>query len=239
VSSSYTDTSPTQHQFTQPAPPAGTSAGVYGTVHSMNADVQVRATEHLNVFALAGAVAGGAGAIGAGITIMTISGNTDAGIFAGASVSAGGTVGVHAEYDENVTDIGVTGAIGAVAIAGQIVVLTDTSTQTAHIDALASIPQAGTGIDVTALANRTIKGYAIGITLAAGAVGAAIAVISISGDTQALVDNVAIGPGSVGGLNVTATDNFHPTVVVVGAVAGAGLSISGIVAVVSLSLIHI
>ncbi|TAM91272.1 MAG: hypothetical protein EPN43_04655, partial [Jatrophihabitans sp.] len=244
VNGSYAATSPTQDQFsaTNPAPvqcdpahaPMGTASVVCGSVHSLQADVQVRAVEHLDVFALAGAVAGGAGAFGAGITIMTIGGNTDAGIYGGASVSAAGTVGVHAEYDENVTDIGVAGTAGGVAIGAQVVVLTDSSQQAAHIDDTASVPTAGTKIDVTALANRTLSAFAIGITLAAAGAGAAVSVIQVSGDTKALIGNVAIGDGgAIGGINVNATDNLTTTVLSVGVVAGAGLALSGIVSYVS------
>ncbi len=82
-----------------------TSAQIYGSVHSLGGDATVNANEHLNVFSLAGAASGGVAAIGAGITIMTIGENVDAGIQAGAAVSATGTVGVHSELDENVTDI--------------------------------------------------------------------------------------------------------------------------------------
>ncbi|HKT57060.1 MAG TPA: hypothetical protein VJR25_09840, partial [Microbacterium sp.] len=240
---SYSDSTPTQDQFgaTVAAPvacdpshaPEGTASAVCGSVHSLGGDVQVKAIEHLDVFALAGAVAGGAGALGAGITVMSIGDAVDAGIYNGASVSAAGTVGVHAEDDENVTDIGVAGALGGIAIGAQVVVLTDSSSQKAHIDDGAVIPTAGTLLRVDATANRTLAAYAIGITLAAAGAGAAVSVIELSGDTQALIGTVAIGSGgAIGGIDVEATDDVTPTILAVGVVAGAGLALSGIVTVV-------
>ncbi|MDQ0612685.1 hypothetical protein QF046_000326 [Microbacterium sp. W4I4] len=236
VAGSYSESSPTADQFSQPAPPSGVSAGIYGTVHSMLADVEVVARERVDVFVLAGAVAGGAGAIGAGIAILNIAGRVDAGIFGTAVVSAGGAVRVTADLDENVTIIAVTGTVGAVAVAGQILVLTDTSSTTAHIDDSADVLKAAAGIFVTAHSDKTAAGYAVGITIALGGVGAAISVIEVSGDTTALIGDVAIGAGgAIGGITVTATDAFDPTAWAIGVVGGVGIGLSGIVAVITYS----
>ena len=167
VGDSSSQSSPTATRFTQPAPPSGTSAGIYGSVHSQLADVSVTATDEMTAFVLAGAVAGGAGAIGVGVTVLVIGLNTDAGIYDGAVVYAAGRVDVHALATERTTQIGVAGVGGFIAIAGQVAVLTDHADQTAHIDDNVSIARADGGVHVSARADREVSVYAIGVTLGA------------------------------------------------------------------------
>jgi hypothetical protein len=57
--------------FNQPAPPSGTSATIYGSVHA-GGDVQVRATDRLDLTSVAGVAAVGLGAPGAGIAVATL-----------------------------------------------------------------------------------------------------------------------------------------------------------------------
>ncbi|WP_141847710.1 beta strand repeat-containing protein, partial [Humibacillus xanthopallidus] len=239
ASSSVTGASPggsvASSPFTQPAPPSGTSATIYGSVHA-GGDVQVRATDRIDVTSLAGVAAVGLGALGAGVSIVTLGLSTDAGIASTGSVSSGATVGVHAVLDERVDGLAAAGALGGLAISGQVVVITDSSSQSAHIDTGATVPKAVTKIAVDTVATRTISARTFGVSIAAGAVGAAIAVAVISGDTTALVGDVAIGAdGAVGGLIVSSTDTIIPTNQAVSVQGGVGAAISGAVAVITYS----
>ena len=233
VGASSSQTSPTTQRFTQPAPPSGTSAGIYGSVHSQFADVSVIATDELVVFALAGAVAGGVGAIGAGVTVLTIGLNTDAGIYSGAHIDAAGRVDVKALATERTTQIGVAGAGGFIAIAGQVAVLTDHAVQTAHVDTGSFIDRADGGLFVNARADREVSVYAIGITVGAGAAGVSVAVITIDGDARAEVGAVVLD--HIGGLEVRASDRFVPTVLSIGVAGGIAVGLSGVVAVITYS----
>ena len=141
--------------FTQPAPPNGTSATVYGSVHA-GQDAQIRAVDLLGMVSVAGVAAVGIGAIGAGVGVVNLGLTTDAGIASTGRVSAGGTVGVHATLTETFFGLAAAGALGGLAISGQVMVLTDTSGQRAHIDDGAAVPRAGTLLDVDATSTKTV-----------------------------------------------------------------------------------
>ena len=197
--------------FTQPAPPNGTSATVYGSVHA-GQDAQIRAVDLLGMVSVAGVAAVGLGAIGAGVGVVNLGLTTDAGIASTGRVSAGGTVGVHATLTETFFGLAAAGALGGLAISGQVMVLTDTSSQKAHIDDGAAVPRAGTLLDVDATSTKTVAAQTFGVSIAVGAAGAAVTVAKVSGDTIASIGNVAIGEeGAIGGIDVAAADTFTPT----------------------------
>ena len=222
--------------FTQPAPPSGTSATIYGSAHA-GGDVQVRATDRLDLTSLAGVAAVGLGALGAGIAIITV-GLVDrrrASPPPARSARAGPSVSTPCS-SERVDGLAAAGGVGGIAISGQVVVITDSSSQTAHIDTGATVPRAVTKIAVDTVATRTVSARTFGVSIAAGAVGAAIAVATISGDTTALVGNVTIGAGgAVGGLVVSAVDTIIPTNQAVSVQGGVGAALSGAVAVITYS----
>ena len=221
--------------FTQPAPPSGTSATVYGSIHA-GGDVQVRATDRIDLTSLAGVAAVGLGALGAGVAIINLGLVTDAGIASTGSVSSGATVGVHAVLDEHVDGLAAAGALGGVTISGQVVVITDSSSQNAHIDSGATVPKAVTALVVDTIATRTISAQTYGVSIALGAIGAAITVALISGDTTASIGNVLIGSdGGVGSVSVTSSDTLTPTVRAYSIQAGVGAALSGAVAVATYS----
>ena len=86
-------------------PSAGTTATIDGTV-SAGGHVHVWAKDDLDVFGIAGAAAGGLGALGASILVMSVKSNTDAGVGPSASISAtSGEVSVFAGMDEHSTMI--------------------------------------------------------------------------------------------------------------------------------------
>ena len=59
---------------------------------------------------------------------------------------------------------------------------------------------------------KTVAAQTFGVSIAAGAAGAAVTVAKVSGDTIASIGDVAIGDeGSIGGIDVAAADTFTPT----------------------------
>ena len=85
-------------------PSGGTTATVDGTVVA-NGHIHVWATDNLDVFGIAGAAAGGLGAVGAAVLVLNVKSRTDAGVGPSASLSAGGQVSVSASMIENSTGI--------------------------------------------------------------------------------------------------------------------------------------
>ncbi len=223
----------------------GTTATIGGTVVAGGA-VRVRANENLTIFGLAGAAAGGFVGVGAGILVLNVNANTDAGILGSANVTAGsGTSGdcvnsgdcvlVQATFIENVEGLGIAASGGAVAINGDVVVISDSSTQNAHIDDGASIPQAGDGVYVLANSNRTVSALAAGGGVGAGAGGASVATLGMSGDETAQIGDVTVGSGgTVGAIDVAAAATINPSTSAISVEVGA-VGLSGAVAWTDLS----
>ncbi len=218
----------------------GTTATIGGTVVAGGA-VRVQANENLTIFGLAGAAAGGFVGVGAGILVLNVTANTDAGILGSASVTAGSSgsgncvssgdcVLVSATFTENVEGLAIAASGGAVAINGDVVVINDSSTQNAHVDDGASVPQAGDGIDVFANANRTVNALAIGGGVGAGAGGASVATLGLSGDETAKIGDVTVGSGgTVGAIDVAASATIVPSTEAISVEVGA-VGLSGAVA---------
>ena len=169
---------------------------------------------------------------------MTAQTVTDAGIGSSAIINAGGGVLVQASHESangsRVHGLAFTGAVGAATLAGQVVVITDTSSQKAHIDSGAAVAKAGGGIVVTAHANRDESALAIGVGLGAGAVGVGIAVMDAHGGTLASIGDVSIGVvAPVASLTVNADADISPTATVYSVQGGVGLGIGGAVALTS------
>ncbi|HEY3921306.1 MAG TPA: carbohydrate-binding protein, partial [Gaiellaceae bacterium] len=223
----------------------GTTATIGGTVVAGGA-VRVQANENLTIFGLAGAAAGGFVGVGAGILVLNVDANTDAGILGSANVTAGsGTSGdcvnsgdcvlVQATFIESVDGLGIAASGGAVAINGDVVVISDSSTQNAHIDNGASVRQAGDGIDVLANGNRDVSALAAGGGVGAGAGGASVATLEMSGDETAQIGDVTVGSGgTVGAIDVAATATIKPSTSAISVEVGA-VGLSGAVAWTDLS----
>ena len=154
----------------------------------------MRALDNAGLFGIAGAIAGGAVGVGAGVLIGNIDTSTEAGVLKDATISStSGTILVKANLQETTTAYAVAGAGGVVAVGGQIVVINDNSTQNAHIDDGAKIPKAGGGVNVEADTNRTVSTNAIGGEVGGVAIGVSVAVGNVGGSTTASVGGVQIG----------------------------------------------
>ncbi len=99
-------------QGTLVGPTVGTNAAIGGgaEVTTNTGDIDVSARENLHMTMTQGGVAIGLAGIGAGIGIMNVASNVSA--TAGGTLSAGGTLGIHANLYESVDDTAFAGAAG-------------------------------------------------------------------------------------------------------------------------------
>jgi len=213
----------------------GTVATVRGTIQAGN-NVNVIADESLDLFGIAGSIAAGAVGVGISVTVLTVDSSVDAGVESTASIGGtAGTVTVAANHYEKVRQIGFGGTAGLVAVGGQVAVLNDDSEQNAHIDSGAAVTAAGAGLKVDTDTERDVESLVIGAGLGVGAAGVSISVVNLSGDTSAVVGDVALAADSpVTGIDVTADASIAPISRVFGVQAGVGLGLSGAVALLKL-----
>ncbi|MGH3368747.1 MAG: beta strand repeat-containing protein, partial [Nocardioidaceae bacterium] len=219
--------------------PDGTSVLVAGTLEA-GGGISVGAIEDLEVYGLAGSVAGGVVGVGASVLVLNVQSVTDAGVSGTGRLSAGGAISVNARTDSDMYALAAGGAGGVVGVSAQVAVLNDDTRQRAHIDTGAQIHRAGGGVSIAATAVRDVDALVVVGTVGAGAAGAAVAVVEASGDTRAEIGNVAMGTdvvgntGTVSGVSVAANANVAPTATAYSASLG-GLALSGAVAVSELS----
>ena len=178
-------------------PDAGTTATVDAIVIAGDA-VTIRAIDTLDVFGLAGSLAGGLVGIGASVLVMNVESITDAGVGPNGQISAGGAVTIAAKLNEETTTVAINGSGGFVAVGAVVAVLDDTGSQTARIDDGAAVHEAGGGLTVRADSHRTMRSYNIVAAIGAIAVGASVATTSVSGDATARIGNVLVGGTGVG-----------------------------------------
>ena len=210
--------------------PRGTSAIIDGTVVA-GGSVRVVADDGLKFFGLAGAAAGGVVGFGAAILVANLSSATDAHLTSNANVTAGGQIFIHAGLSENSEGLAFAGTAGVVAVSAQVAVLTDTSSQTAHIDAGAQIHGAPAGIVVEAITGRDIEALALGGGFGAVAAGAAIGLPDVTSTTTAHVGTITMD-GTIGGLTVKASSDLSITALSVAVEGGIGIALNATVAVV-------
>ncbi len=127
--------------------PTGTVAFIgQGANVTAGGNVDVGARSKINYDAIAGGVSAGLVGVGAAIVIANIQGNTQAYIDSDATVSAVGDVTVDADLvQDNVNGSAYAGYAGIAAVGGQVVVLNDTSTESAAINSGAAHFAGATG----------------------------------------------------------------------------------------------
>ena len=197
--------------------PQGTSAYIGGSaVVSAGGALDVEANERVALQVIAGGGALGVATIGGSVALVTVGSLTQAYIDNGATVSAGGNVIVHAGYTlaplgSNPMVSAYGGNAGLVAALGaQVAIVTDTSTQSAHVgetSAFGSAPTSSNGgakvlqagqLTIEADGTRTLTARAAGGEASLGLVaGAAVGKATEQGATRAyLGDYVQVGQGS-------------------------------------------
>ena len=208
-----------------------------GAVVTAGDDVSVLALETVTYNGQTGSVAVGVGGIGGSVTIANVGTRADAHIAGGAIVTAGGQAGddvsVTAGFVENLSGFAFAGQVGLIGIGAQIVVLHDTSEQTASIDDGATIIQADL-VSVSSSADRTVDVETTGGQIAGIAAGASVARADVGGSTTAFVGSATIGAGgAVGDLVVTADSIAAVGSTAKAVSAGIGRALSGSVATVT------
>jgi hypothetical protein len=193
--------------------------------------ISVVAVEDLELDIVAGGVGGGVVGAGAGISVVTIASNVSA--TAGGTLSAGGTLRVLSDLDEDVGVLAIAGAIGFVGLGASVAVVNDVSTSSAGISAGATVIRAG-AIDVDAVTDQKFTLDTPTITIAgAAAIGASFAKLTVNNsspdvkETWAYVGKdaqIGQGGGTVGDISVNAASTVVTDVsafgVAVGAIAG-------------------
>ncbi|GAB3043216.1 hypothetical protein GCM10027052_26710 [Parafrigoribacterium mesophilum] len=221
-------------------PSGGTTASIDGLVTAGHS-VRVWAIDDLQVLGVAGAIGGGVVGGGGSVLVLNIRSRTDAGIGSTAVVTAGAgaadEISVRAVMVEDSLGFGLAAGGGFVGLGGQVAVIKDTGTQRAHIDGGAQLRRAGLGVLVESSATRTLNVYSIGVAAGAGAVGFAVAYVSVAGDNRAETASgtVAVGAaGTVGRYVAKVIDNV--TVDALGiSLAGGAIGIGGVITFVDLS----
>ncbi|UZJ27066.1 hypothetical protein RHODO2019_19090 (plasmid) [Rhodococcus antarcticus] len=227
-------------------PPAGTSAYLGGTVVA-GGNILVTAHDAVDILGITGSLSGGLGAIGASILILNVQNPTTAGVGQYASLTAGGAITVSAGTDETTLGLAIAGAAGVVTLGAQVVVINDSSSQNAHVDAGASLLGAGAGATVSAHSYRSVTADPIGVAISGLAIGASVGIVNVSGDTTATVGSTPPGPtvacgcvtvtvaAAVTGLTVSADDTTPVEVNVYSVEAGVGLGIGAAVGLANLT----
>ncbi|MDZ4169925.1 MAG: hypothetical protein U1E26_09780 [Coriobacteriia bacterium] len=193
--------------------PRGTVAfiGSYATVRADD-DITVRADSAVNYYGLIGQASGGIAGIGASIAVVGNHLNTEAFIGSHATVAAGTAATDDLTVAANGTstlDVDVfAGQGGGVTLGAQVGVLTDASSQRAHIDSYATIERAGGVVTIAATADRDVISSQVSVSLAGVAAGASVSLAEITGTTSASTGDVQIGSlARVGSLVIAATSD--------------------------------
>ena len=157
-----------------------------GTINA-GGNVRGRANGKLAFDGLVGAAAGGFVGVGISVLVGAVAEQTDARIGSTASISAGGDVSIKAEQTSTTHAFGFAGSGGLVGVGGQVVVLSDSSTQHAHVDGGAVVKKALGTLEVKASSTRRVDAFAVGGAIGGVAAGAAIAIATIGGSTTAMI----------------------------------------------------
>jgi hypothetical protein len=213
------------------AVPPGTAAfiGADATV-TAGGSVGVRAADDLRFDVIAGSAAAGAGGIGASIAVANLRSNTDAHIAGGATVNAGGAAGddivVSASLTETATGRAYAGQAGGVTLGAQVVVINDTSAQSAYVGDGAQLGSADR-VTLSATADRDVQAYSIGGGVGGAALGAAVAVANVDGGTSARIGSAGV---AAAGLDISADNTSSAYAKSIAVSAGAGIALNGSVA---------
>ena len=174
------------------AVPTGTVAFI-GSGVSVDAggNVNVRAKSEVSYTGLVGGLAAGAVGIGGSVEIANIQGNTQAYIDANSTVSAGGNVAVDADL-VNDTSHGTAfaGTLDIFGVGAQVVVIEDSSTESASLNSGVTIPQAQQ-VQVKASSNRSLTALALGGDVGGIVVGVGVAIANATGGPSANIGSGA------------------------------------------------
>ncbi|MDU4960065.1 MAG: filamentous hemagglutinin N-terminal domain-containing protein [Sporomusaceae bacterium] len=209
----------------QPLPSGTTAAIREGANITAGGDVALNARDKLTLTAATGSVAGGAGAVGAAVTVLALDNDTSATIGDTAEIAAQGKLAVQAKWQQNTTADSVAGAGGGFgALGAAVTIVNDDSDVLASAGSGAKLT--AKGIDYQAASTNTINAQAINLAVGQGlSLGASVADVNLEGSTQAYIGTgssvISTGNSAV---NVAATTRNTAAAKAQGGTAGfAGL----------------
>ena len=217
------------------SPVSGNSAYIgNGATVRAGRHVDIDAREVIEFEMLAGAVAGGAVGLGAGVGVATFNSNNTAYIGDNAIVEAAkvypvGNITVTAELDSDVSGKGFAGSGGVVAIDAAIISFSDTSVISATVGSGAQLVRANE-IRIEAIDGRKLDAEGYGASVGAVAAGAVVAIADLGGSVTASLGNSTLigqGAGLVGEVTVLAQSIGFSKAQTTSARAGIGLAASG------------
>jgi hypothetical protein len=187
---------------------AGTTAHIGdGVIVNADRNSDLKARENLEFDAIAGSGAAGFVGIGGSVVVANISDPVTAYMGTGATLTVGNILTQTATSNTTIDGDAYAGAAGLVGLGAQVVILNDTSSQSATIGNDVVINQAKQ-INITANSQQTVTADSMGGAIAGVAAGVAIARSSVSGTTTAeLRNSVQVGQDPtqpVGDLSITA-----------------------------------
>ncbi|WP_183940553.1 beta strand repeat-containing protein, partial [Sphingorhabdus rigui] len=198
-------------------------------------DILVKADETIDIDSKTGAVAlswSGAAAGGA-VTIVNVNSALTSYVGEGSTLETSDAIEVGATLSSTGDFAAYGGAAGAVGLGAQVVVITDSSAQSAYLADGASVTngvkvEKASSVGVKAQATRDYELQAKGASAGLLAAGAAIATLDVTGNTQAYIGSYATigragvnGP-TVGTVTVLATSNISASTDVLAVAAGIG-----------------
>ncbi len=186
--------------------------------------VDIEADSEVNYTGMVGGLSAGAVGIGGSVDIANIDANTQSYIDQMSTISAGSSVIVDADL-QNDTSSGTAfaGTAGIVGVGAQVVDIQDSSTESATLNSGVTIPQAsGVGVEVTAESDRSLSAQALGGDFGGVAAGVGVAIASAAGGPSAGISSGAqIGQiGTVTEVTVEADSYDSPTAESYGVAAG-------------------
>ena len=174
---------------------ADTTATIDGTVTAGD-NVHVRAKDDLLAVVVVGAGAGGVIGVGASISILTIGSETTATIADDATVRSGTgateEIRVESDRDSDYVAVAFAGAAGIVSLGAQVLVVEDTTVSKAEVANGADIGRTG-HLVVRAAGNRFFDANSVGVSIGGLAVGAAVSMVAVAGETTAKIGSADIG----------------------------------------------
>src|SRR5690606_10494748 len=199
----------------------GTTAKIDGATVVAGGDIAVEAAERMDVEYLAGSAAAGVVGLGAGISVINLSGNVRAS--AGGTLTAGGSVRVESEFDQTVDVTSVSMQAGFVGLGAAVVVVNDNSVQVAEIAAGTTVNGAA-AVTLMAETDQQLEGSTLGAQVGAVGAGASVVIVNANGGTTAEIgDGAAIGAdAAVGSIAVAADSNISASADVFALAGGIG-----------------
>ncbi len=214
----------------------GNNATITAGISDATGDIEVIATDVLDVnIDTGGGAAGATVAVGGAVAILTVSGQTDAFVGSNTTLSAADDITIKARYDAN--DLSVKaygGAVGSVGLGAQVAIINDTASQNAYIlhsssDVNGTRIIKADDVNIVAEAERDLSIITVNVTGGLVAAGAAIGRATVGGSTDAFLGHYTqIGQtaSTVNDVYITAESNVvlsvDNTAVAAGIGGGAG-----------------